>query len=55
MEKGLLVKHSVSKKLDMLVVSDPYTQSSKAKKAREYGVKIVAEPVFWNMLGVRVE
>jgi DNA polymerase III subunit epsilon len=55
MEKGLLVKHSVSKKLDMLVVSDPFTQSSKAKKAREYGIKIVAEPVFWNLLGVRVE
>lgn len=53
--KGLVIKKSVTKKLDILVVADPHTQSSKAKKAREYGVKIIAEPVFWKMIGVSVE
>lgn len=53
--KGLLIKKSVTKKLDMLVVADPHTQSSKARKAREYGVKIIAEPVFWKMIGVNIE
>lgn len=53
--KGLIVKSGVSKKLDMLVVADPHTQSNKAKRARELDVKIVAEPVFWRMIGVSVE
>ena len=55
MEKGMIIKSSVSKKLDYLVVADPNSQSSKARKAREYGTKIIAEPVFWNMLGINVE
>ncbi len=54
MENGLKIKSGVSKKLDFLVVADPHTQSSKARKARELGVKIVAEPVFWKMVGVGV-
>jgi len=29
--------------------------STKAKKARQYGVRILAEPVFWRMMGVDVE
>ena len=44
-EKGLIVKKGVSKKLDLLVVADPNSQSSKARKARDYGVKIIAEAV----------
>ena len=35
-EKELRVLPSVTKKLDILVVADPNTQSSKAKKARQY-------------------
>lgn len=53
--KGLVIKKAVTKKLDILVVADPHTQSSKARKAREYGVKIIAEPVFWKMIGVNIE
>jgi DNA polymerase-3 subunit epsilon len=45
----------VTKKLDYLVTPDPDSMSGKAKKAREYGVRIVAEPVFWRMVGVEVE
>lgn len=52
---GLVVAGSVTKKLDILVVADPNTQSTKARKAREYGIRIVAESVFWKMLGVVVD
>ena len=54
-EKGLIVKKGVSKKLDLLVVADPNSQSSKARKARDYGVKIIAEAVFWRNIGVTIE
>ncbi len=49
---GLDVVSSVTKKLDLLVVADPQTQSSKAKKARQYGIRIMHETVFWKALGV---
>jgi DNA polymerase-3 subunit epsilon len=52
---GLEVADSVTKKLDILVVADPHTQSGKARKARQYGTRIVHEPVFWQMLGVTVK
>lgn len=54
-EKGMMVKKTVTKKLDYLVTADPDSMSGKAKKARQYGIRIVAEPVFWRMLGVDVE
>lgn len=53
--KGLQVCSSVTKKLNILVVSDPNTQSGKAKKARQYGVRIIHEPVFWRNLGVSTD
>ena len=54
-QHGLIVVDSVTKKLDILVVADPYTQSGKAAKARRYGVRILHEPVFWGALGVAVQ
>jgi DNA polymerase III subunit epsilon len=51
---GLEVVNSVTKKLDLLVVADPHTQSGKAKKAREYGVRIMCETVFWDTLRLDV-
>lgn len=54
-QAGLTVASSVTKKLDILVVADPHTQSSKAKKAREYGIRILSETVFWQMIGVTVD
>jgi len=53
--KGLRVLPSVTKKLDILVVADPNTQSGKAKKAKQYGIRIVHEPVFWRSLGVPID
>jgi len=52
---GSNVAPSLTKKVDMLVVADPATQSGKAKKARQYGTRIVAEAVFWKMIGVDVD
>lgn len=49
---GFRVCESVTKKLDLLVVADPNTASGKAKKARKYGIEIVAEPVFWREVGL---
>ena len=53
--KGLVVQASVTKKLDLLIVADPDTQSTKARKARQYGIRIVHEPVFWRTLGVAID
>lgn len=54
LRKGMVVVESVTKKLDILVVADPLTQSGKAKKARRYGIRIMHEPVFWRTLGLEV-
>jgi DNA polymerase-3 subunit epsilon len=53
--RGLNVVESVTKKLDLLVVADPLSQSGKAKKARKYGIRIMQETVFWNALGIETE
>lgn len=55
MGQGMTVVDSVTKKLDLLVVADPNTQSGKAKKARQYGIRVMHEPVFWKKLGIEVE
>jgi DNA polymerase-3 subunit epsilon len=54
-DHGLIVCESVTKKLDILVVADPLSQSGKAQKARKYGIRIIQENVFWESLGVEVE
>jgi DNA polymerase-3 subunit epsilon len=51
---GMIVAESVTKKLDLLVVADPLTQSGKAKRARQCGIRIMHERVFWNALGLEV-
>lgn len=53
-EAGLINKTGVSKGLDLLVIADPDSMSGKAKKAREYGVRIIAEREFWGLIGVAV-
>jgi DNA polymerase III subunit epsilon len=52
---GMVVRNTVTKKLDFLVTSDPDSMSGKAKKARSYGIRVLAEPVFWSLLGVRID
>lgn len=50
-EASLVVKAGVSRRLDILVCADPASQSTKARKAREYGVRIMAEEAFWRAIG----
>jgi len=49
-ENNLELKSGVSKKLDILVVADTQTQSGKAKKARNYGIRIISGNDFLNKL-----
>lgn len=49
---GLVVHDRVTKALDLLVVADPDSLSSKAVKARTHGTRIIAEPVFWRAIGM---
>jgi DNA polymerase-3 subunit epsilon len=54
-ERGMVVEKNVTKRLDYLVVSDPESISTKARKARQYGIRILAEPVFWMFLKVTTD
>lgn len=47
---GLRVTSSVSKKTALVVAADPYSQSGKARTARDRGVRIVTEQVFLHLL-----
>jgi DNA polymerase-3 subunit epsilon len=53
-DAGLIVKTNVSKGLDLLVVADPDSQSGKAKRVRELGIRVLAEAVFWRSIGADV-
>jgi len=52
---GMVIASNVTKNLDLLVVADPNTQSGKAKKAREYGIRVLSDTVFWRLAGVTVD
>jgi len=54
-EQGLTVHERVTKALDILVVTDPNSVSIRAKKAHQYGIRVIAEPVFWKMLDIVVD
>ncbi|MBI2349783.1 MAG: hypothetical protein HYV05_14165 [Deltaproteobacteria bacterium] len=52
---GMIVRKAVTKDLDILVAADAESMSGKAKKAHKYGIRVIAEPVFFQMLGIQVE
>jgi DNA polymerase-3 subunit epsilon len=52
---GMAVLKTVTKKLDILVVADPNSQSGKASKARRYGTRIIHEPEFWRLLSIEID
>lgn len=54
-DAGMVPKSNVTKSLDILVVADPDSCSGKAKKAREYSIRIMTEFALWQKLGVDVE
>ena len=47
---GLRVTSAVSRKTRLVVAADPDSESAKARRARELGIPLVAEPVFLAML-----
>jgi len=49
--KGGVVK-GISKKTNYLVTADPESNSSKAKKARQYGIEIISYDELLKMLGI---
>jgi DNA polymerase-3 subunit epsilon len=49
---GLVVLNGVTHQLDLLVAADPESLSAKARRAREYGLRILKESVFWEKLGI---
>ena len=51
---GMVVMDSVTKACDLLVLADPNSQSGKAKRARQYGTRVMHEAVFWKTIGVRI-
>jgi DNA polymerase III subunit epsilon len=54
-EAGMTATDRLTKKVDLLVARDTYTNSGKGRKAKNYGIPIVSEQVFWNWLGVQVQ
>ena len=49
-EAGYLLVDKVSKDLDYLVLADPGSTSSKAQKARKYGVELISEETLNDMI-----
>jgi DNA polymerase-3 subunit epsilon len=47
---GLDVRERVTKDLDLLVLADTDSMSGKARKARDYGIRLVAERVFLQLI-----
>ncbi|MEO6350774.1 MAG: hypothetical protein ABIP53_08985 [Candidatus Limnocylindrales bacterium] len=45
----------LSSKLSILVLADPGSMSGKARRARELGVRRIAEPVVWRLIGVEID
>lgn len=48
---GLVNLDRVTKSLDILVVADPDTQSTKALKAKKYGLRILTADAFFELIG----
>ena len=47
---GLRVTSAVSRKTRLVIAADPDSESAKARRARELGIPLIAEPVFIAML-----
>ncbi len=52
---GMEVRQVVSARLDVLVLANPGSTSTKARRAAELGIRRMAEPAFWRTLGVDID
>lgn len=55
MENGLTVVSQLTSDLDFLVVPDRNDSQVDLEEAQEMGVRILAEPVFWRMIGQDIQ
>jgi DNA polymerase-3 subunit epsilon len=55
MENGLTAAQQLSSDLDFLVVPDREKSQVDLEEAQELGVRIIAEPVFWRMIGIDIQ
>ncbi len=54
-EAGLNVQPHLTRSLDFVVIPDREAQSDEVETAQEMGVRILAEPVFWRMIGIDIQ
>lgn len=54
-EVGMIPTPRVTKKLDILVVTDPHSMSGKTKTARRYGTRIMTVDAFLAAIGFPVD
>lgn len=54
-QKGMIAKNTVTKATDILVVADPDSLSGKAKKARQYGIRIMTDRAFFSYIGIAID
>lgn len=54
-ERGMRIEKFVTDKLDYLVCGSDESDQEKIRTARELGIEIIAEPVFWRMLGSQID
>jgi DNA polymerase-3 subunit epsilon len=52
---GLVVMPRVTRALDLLVLADPASQSTKRRTAERYGLRMIAERAFWPAVGITID
>jgi hypothetical protein len=52
---GLSVHARVTKQVTLLIDCDATGASGNERKAREYGIEVIAESEFWSELGVQLD
>jgi len=53
-QRGFVPRPAITKKVKLVVASDPDSLSGKARKARDYGITIVNEAGLERLLGAAV-
>lgn len=54
-ERGLIPVEEITRGLDYLVCDSESFASKPAEEARSRGTQVLAEPIFWKMVGVKVD
>lgn len=54
-ERGLIPVEQITRGLDYLVCDSESFASKPAEEARSRGTQVLAEPIFWKMVGVKVD